>query len=85
MLTRLVHHDIDRRGDARPTEPSVAAIVLAGPGWWCIFVLTMAFFFDDTYEEVIRKLVDGLRFLRCWDEDWRVPASLGAVPGPRPV
>src|SRR3546814_5676891 len=25
--------------------------------------------------EVMRKLVDGLRFLRSWDDDWQVPSS----------
>lgn len=39
------------------------------------FVLAMTLFFDDAYEEVMRKLVDGLRFLRSWDEDWQVPTS----------
>ena len=23
----------------------------------------------------MRKLVDGLRFLRSWDEDWQVPSA----------
>ncbi|BBY56931.1 hypothetical protein MSAR_00670 [Mycolicibacterium sarraceniae] len=39
------------------------------------FVLAMTLFFDDAYEEVMRKLVDGLRFLRSWDEDWQLPTS----------
>ncbi|PPJ31813.1 hypothetical protein C5E45_22880 [Nocardia nova] len=39
------------------------------------FVLAMTLFFDDVYEEVMRKLVDGLWFLRSWDQDWRVPTS----------
>jgi hypothetical protein len=39
------------------------------------FVLAMTLFFDDAYEEVMRKLVEGLRFLRSWDEDWRMPSS----------
>jgi hypothetical protein len=39
------------------------------------FVLAMTLFFDDAYEEVMRKLVDGLRFLRSWDEDWQVPSA----------
>jgi len=53
------------------------------------FVLAMTLFFDDAYEEVMRKLVEGLRFLRSWDEHWQVPtasalcqarARLGAEP-----
>ena len=38
-------------------------------------MLAMTLFFDDAYEEVMRKLVDGLRFLRSWDEDWQVPSA----------
>ncbi len=32
------------------------------------FVLAMTLFFDDAYEEVTRKLIEGLRFLRSRDE-----------------
>ncbi|WP_344517893.1 IS4 family transposase [Nocardia seriolae] len=39
------------------------------------FVLALTLFFDDAYEEVMRKLVDGLRFLRSWERDWQVPSS----------
>jgi hypothetical protein len=39
------------------------------------FVLAMTLFFDDAYEVVMRKLVDGLRFLRSWDEHWQMPTS----------
>ena len=39
------------------------------------FVLAITLFFNDAYEEVMRKLVDGLRFLRSSDEDWQVPTS----------
>jgi hypothetical protein len=54
------------------------------------FVLAMTLLFDDAYEEVMGKLVEGLRFLRSWDEDWQLPTSsalcqararLGAEPG----
>lgn len=53
------------------------------------FVLALCLFFEDSYEEVMRKLVNGLRFLGTWREDWRVPtagalsqarARLGAEP-----
>lgn len=39
------------------------------------FVLALTLFFDDAYEEVMRKLVDGLQFLRSWDNGWHVPTS----------
>jgi transposase IS4-like protein/DDE family transposase len=74
VLTRLVHRDlvddvladtgkIERRRRLLPARVVV------------YFVLAMTLFFDDAYEEVMRKLVDGLRFLRSWDDDWQVPTS----------
>ena len=41
------------------------------------FVLGLALF-TDGYEEVIRKIVHGLRFIRVWSRDWVVP-STGAL------
>jgi len=41
------------------------------------FVIAMAIF-RDGYEEVLRKLVGGLRFLGNWRDDWVVPTT-GAV------
>uniref|UniRef100_UPI003F4B7D70 transposase domain-containing protein n=1 Tax=Streptomyces microflavus TaxID=1919 RepID=UPI003F4B7D70 len=37
------------------------------------FVLAMCLFFGDGYEEVMRKLVGGLRFLGGWSGSWKVP------------
>jgi hypothetical protein len=37
------------------------------------YVLALCLFFDDSYEEVMRKLVNGLRFLGSWTDGWRVP------------
>lgn len=53
------------------------------------FVLALALF-NDGYEEVIRKLVHGLRFARVWSREWMVP-STGALTqarqrlGPKPM
>jgi hypothetical protein len=83
VLTSLVHRDLidevlaDTGRTERRRRLLPARVVV-------YFVLAMTLFFDDAYEEVMRKLVDGLRFLRSWDEDWQVPTLLGAVPGPRP-
>jgi hypothetical protein len=41
------------------------------------FVIAMAIF-RDGYEEVIRKLVNGLRFLGNWSQSWSVPTT-GAI------
>jgi hypothetical protein len=38
------------------------------------FVLALSLF-TDGYEEVIRKLVDGLRFARTWSREWTVPTT----------
>jgi hypothetical protein len=42
------------------------------------YVLALTLFYADAYEEVLRKLVNGLRFLRAWRTDWTVPTT-GAI------
>jgi hypothetical protein len=37
------------------------------------YVLALTLFFGDAYEEVMRKLVNGLRFARSWNMNWEVP------------
>ena len=74
VLTRLVHRDLvdevlaDTGRTERRRRLLPARVVV-------YFVLAMTLFFDDAYEEVMRKLVEGLRFLRSWDEDWQVPSA----------
>ncbi|MCK5755432.1 MAG: IS4 family transposase [Mycobacterium sp.] len=74
VLTRLVHRDLvdevlAETGRTERRRRLLPARVVV------YFVLAMTLFFDDAYEEVMRKLVDGLRFLRSWDDDWQVPTS----------
>ena len=38
------------------------------------FVMALALF-TDGYEEVLRKLVNGLRFARTWSREWKVPTT----------
>ena len=38
-------------------------------------VLALCLFCDDAYEEVMRKLVNGLQFLGNWVSGWQVPTS----------
>lgn len=38
-------------------------------------VLALALFCQEPYEEVMRRLVNGLRFLGNWKDAWRVPTS----------
>lgn len=74
VLTRLVHRDLidevlaDTGRTERRRRLLPARVVV-------YFVLAMTLFFDDAYEEVMRKLIDGLRFLRSWDDDWQVPTA----------
>lgn len=42
------------------------------------YVLALTLFFGEAYEEVLRKLVNGLRSLRSWRKEWHVP-SRGAI------
>ena len=35
-------------------------------------------FFGESYEEVMRLLVDGLRFARSWRKEWKIPTT-GAI------
>lgn len=39
------------------------------------FCQAMCLFFDDDYEEVVRKLVGSLRDMRSWSDSWRVPSA----------
>lgn len=42
------------------------------------YVMALTLFFADAYEEVMRKLVDGLDVLRLWQHAWTVPTP-GAI------
>lgn len=39
------------------------------------YVLALGLFFGEGYDEVMRKLVGGLRFLRNWSQEWTVPTT----------
>lgn len=41
------------------------------------FVMALALFADDDYEEVLTRLVDPLRRWGCWDPVWEIPGSSG--------
>ncbi|MGH3518561.1 MAG: IS4 family transposase [Haloechinothrix sp.] len=53
------------------------------------YVIAMGLFFDESYEEVMRRLVGSLQKLGSWVDDWQVPTAsaicqarkrLGAAP-----
>ncbi len=39
------------------------------------YVIALALFFGEAYEEVMRKMVGGLRFVSAWEKAWKVPTS----------
>lgn len=39
------------------------------------YVMALALFASDGYEEVMRRLVQGLAWTACWGGTWRVPSS----------
>jgi hypothetical protein len=39
------------------------------------FCQAMCLFFDDDYEEVMRKLVGSLKSMSSWRDDWKVPTT----------
>jgi transposase IS4-like protein/DDE family transposase len=39
------------------------------------YVIALALFFGEAYEEVMRKMVGGLRFVAAWERAWRVPTA----------
>lgn len=41
------------------------------------FVMALALFYSDGYEEVMRKLAGGLQYLGTWRRDWTVPSPGG--------
>jgi hypothetical protein len=44
-------------------------------GFMVYYVMALTLWFGQAYEEVLRLLVGGLRFLGNWDERWKVPSS----------
>src|SRR6478736_1295291 len=54
------------------------------------FVMALALFADEDYEEVITRLAETLQGWGCWDDGWEVPTSGGICQarqrlGPGPV
>lgn len=74
VLTRLVDRDLvdEVLVDTGKREQRVrllpARVVV-------YYVMALCLFFGDSYEEVMRTLVDGLRALGSWSKEWRVPTT----------
>jgi Insertion element 4 transposase N-terminal/Transposase DDE domain len=74
VLTRLLHRDlidevIAECGKREKRSRLLPAHVVV------YYVLALNLFFGDGYEEVMRHLVGGLRFLRNWRTEWNVPTT----------
>jgi hypothetical protein len=39
------------------------------------YVIALGLFFGEAYEEVMRKMVGGLKFVSAWEKTWRVPTA----------
>ena len=74
VLTRIFHRELvdEVLAETRKTERRArllpARVVV-------YYVLALCLFCEDAYEEVMRKLVNGLRFLGTWADGWRVPTT----------
>lgn len=74
LLTRVFHRDLvdqvlgetNRREERRRRLPARVVVYL---------VLALALYCAEPYEEVLRRLTNGLRGLKGWRDDWRVPTD----------
>ena len=74
VLTRIFHRDLV--DDVLRETGKAGQRTRLMPGRVTVyFVLAMCLFFEDAYEEVMRKLVNGLQFLGNWAPGWHVPTS----------
>ena len=74
MLSGLIHRDIvddviNKCGKREKRSRLLPAHVVV------YSVLALNLFFGEAYEEVMRQLVNGLRFLGNWCQDWAVPSA----------
>jgi Insertion element 4 transposase N-terminal/Transposase DDE domain len=76
VLTRLVPRELvdevvasEGRKEIRKNKLPARAMVY--------FVMAMALFYGDSYEEVMRKLSDGLGYMGTWRKDWEMPSPGG--------
>lgn len=88
VLSSVIHRDVV--DDAiRETGKQEARSRLLPAHVVVYYVLALTLFFGEAYEEVMRQLVNGLRFLGNWCDQWVVPSTsaisqartrLGAAP-----
>lgn len=74
VLTRIFHRDLvddvlsytRRSGQRDRLLPGRVTVY---------FVLALCLFYGEAYEEVLRRMVRGLKFLGNWSDSWRMPTS----------
>ena len=74
VLSSLIHRDIvddviNECGKREQRSRLLPAHVVV------YYVLALNLFFGEAYEEVMRQLVNGLRFLGNWRDNWTVPTT----------
>jgi transposase IS4-like protein/DDE family transposase len=74
VLTGLIHRDIvddviRECGKREKRSRLLPAHVVM------YYVLALNLFFGEAYEEVMRQLVNGLKFLGNWRDNWEVPST----------
>lgn len=74
VLGSLIHRDIvddviNKCGKREQRSRLLPAHVVV------YYVLGLNLFFGEAYEEVMRQLVNGLRFLGNWRDGWKVPST----------
>jgi hypothetical protein len=75
-LTRLVPRElvdevVASQGRAEIRRNKLPARVMV------YFVMAMALFYGDSYEEVMRKLASGLDYMGTWRRNWEAPSAGG--------
>lgn len=72
VLTRLIHRDLVDEVIAKTGSREARSRLL--PARVVVYlVLALCLFTSDGYEEVVRKLTNGLKGLRIWRDEWKVP------------
>jgi hypothetical protein len=74
VLTRLLHRDLV--DEVLLSTGRVEQRVRLLPARVVVyFVLGLCLFYGESYEEVMRRMAQGLRFLGNWSDRWRVPTA----------
>jgi hypothetical protein len=74
VLSSVIHRDIiddviRETGERQTRSRLLPAHVVV------YYVLALNLFFGEAYEEVMRQLVNGLRFLGNWRDHWKIPTT----------